>query len=283
MNIKSVLIIVVLSVMTMGMLQAQHVKVMTYNIRFDNPQDGADAWENRKQQVAEQLMFYEPAVFGIQEGLHHQVQYLNESLPPYQYEGVGRDDGKTGGEYSAIFYDNRRFSLLKANTFWLSKTPQEPSVGWDAAMERICTYVLLEDREHQQPIWFFNTHFDHVGEQSRYQSAQLILKKIDELNPNGYPVVLMGDLNAEPGDAPIDTLSERMQDAFSVTEKPAFGPTGTYNGFHFDRPVERRIDYIFVRGAAVVRYGVLSDPEDMHYPSDHFPVMAEIRIQAYAQ
>ena len=281
MNSRILLSVMLLSLMAITMVQAQHVKVMTYNIRFDNPQDGANAWDARKEHVAEQLMFYQPAVFGIQEGLHHQVEYLDEALPPYQYEGVGRDDGKTGGEYSAIFYDNRRFSLLRSNTFWLSDTPEEPSVGWDAAMERICTYVLLEDREHQQPLWVFNTHFDHVGEQARYQSAQLILKKIDAVNKNGYPVVLMGDLNAEPGDPPIDTLNDRMEDAYEVTEKPPFGPEGTYNGFHFDRPVKRRIDYIFVRGAAVARYGVLSDPENLHYPSDHFPVMAEIRIQAW--
>lgn len=281
MNSKTVLFVMMLSLMAITMVQAQHVKVMTYNIRFDNPQEGSNAWDARKEKVAEQLMFYQPAVFGIQEGLHHQVKYLDQALPPYQYEGVGRDDGKTGGEYSAIFYDNRRFSLLRSNTFWLSDTPEEPSVGWDAAMERICTYVLLEDREHQQPLWVFNTHFDHVGEQARYQSAQLILKKIDQVDKNGYPVVLMGDLNAEPGDPPIDTLNDRMKDAYDVTEKPPFGPEGTYNGFHFEEPVRRRIDYIFVRGAAVTRYGVLSDPENLHYPSDHFPVMAEIRIQAW--
>lgn len=281
MNYRRILFVLVLSLMAVSMTQAQYIKVMTYNIRFDGSGDGPDSWSQRREQVVEQLKFYQPSVIGIQEGLHNQVQYLDNELPAYHYRGVGRKDGKKEGEYSAIYYDTRRFSLIQNNTFWLSPTPDEPSKGWDADYERICTYVLLEDRSHQQPIWIFNTHFDHVGEESRYQAARLILKKIETLNTNGYPVVLMGDLNAEPGDRPIDTINDVMRDARVITETPAFGPEGTYNGFQYDEPAERRIDYIFVDGASVVRYGVLSDPENMRFPSDHFPVMAEIRIAAY--
>ena len=257
---------------------AQMMDVMTYNIKYDNPDAGMNAWDARKEQVVSQILFYEPAVFGIQEGLHHQVSYLKEQLPGYDYIGVGRDDGHTAGEYSAIFYNSRLLEVVRHHTFWLSDTPEQPSVGWDAAMERICTRALLKNKKSDKPFWIFNTHFDHVGEKARLQSARLILDKIRELNTGGVPVVLMGDLNAGPSDPPIRAISAEMKDSRLATRTPAFGPEGTYNGFHFNRPVTRRIDYIFVDGVQVLKYGVLSDPEDLHYPSDHFPVLARIKF-----
>ena len=258
--------------------EAQFMDLMTYNIKYDNPDDGQDSWDARKDRVVGQLRFYHPAVFGIQEGLNHQVNYLQQKLPGYDYVGVGRDDGKTAGEYSALFYDRSVFKRIRHNTFWLSNTPGNPSVGWDAALERICTLALLEHRASKKRLWVFNTHFDHVGEKARYRSAKLILEKIRTLNKEGFPVVLMGDLNAEPKDPPIQAISRHMDDARVVSRDPAFGPEGTYNGFDFNRPVTRRIDYIFVKGVDVLKYAVLSDPEDLHYPSDHFPVLARIQL-----
>lgn len=228
--------------------------------------------------ILEQLLFYEPVVFGIQEGMHHQVQYLDDSLPGYDYAGVGRDDGQTGGEYSAIYYDRSLFTLLKDHTFWLSETPGEPSVGWDAALERICTGVLLRHKKSRRQVWVFNTHFDHVGEQARRNSARLVVEKIEELNDGSHPVVLMGDFNLEPDEKPIQLIAARLKDARQVTEIRPFGPEGTYNGFQFNEPVTRRIDYIFVDGLDVIKYGVLSDPENLQYPSDHFPVMARVKF-----
>ena len=260
------------------LIYGQDMNVMTYNIRFDNPDDENDSWDRRKVLILEQLLFYEPAVFGIQEGMHHQVEYLDDSLPGYDYAGVARDDGKTGGEYSAVYYNLSLFTRVKDHTFWLSETPGEPSVGWDAAMERICTCVLLRHKKSGQQVWVFNTHFDHVGEQARRNSARLILDKINELNTGNHPVVLMGDLNAQPDDQPIQRIGSRMQDARLVTEIRPFGPEGTYNGFQFDEPVERRIDYIFVDSLKVIKYGVLSDPENLQYPSDHFPVIARVKF-----
>jgi endonuclease/exonuclease/phosphatase family metal-dependent hydrolase len=254
------------------------MNVMTYNIRFDNPDDQNDSWDRRKDLILEQLLFYEPAVFGIQEGMHHQVQYLDDSLPGYEYVGVGRDDGRTGGEYSAVYYNHRLFTRVKDHTFWLSETPGEPSVGWDAAMERICTCVLLRDKKSGKQLWVFNTHFDHVGEKARRNSARLILDKINELNVDNHPVVLMGDLNAQPDDQPIQRIGSRMQDTRMISQTRPFGPEGTYNGFRFDEPVKRRIDYVFVDGLKVLKYGVLSDPENLQYPSDHFPVMARVKF-----
>mgnify|MGYP000665664749 CR=1 FL=1 len=259
--------------------QGQEIGLMTYNIRYANPGDGPNAWSSRKEQVVEQFFFYEPAIFGIQEGLHSQVQYLDEALSDYTYEGIGRGAGKQDGEYSALYYDTLAFKRVRGNTFWLSSTPERPSVGWDAAMNRICTWALLEHRQSGRRMMVLNTHFDHVGEQARYESARLIVQRIRQLNQAGHPVVLMGDLNAEPGDRPIQQISSYMSDAREATKTPAFGPEGTYNGFHFNEPVKRRIDYIFVKRADVLKYGVLSDPENLHYPSDHFPVYAQIILK----
>lgn len=278
MKTKAWLVFFLLCLGTATLTYGQDMNVMTYNIRFDNPGDQNDLWNRRKSLILEQLFFYEPAVFGIQEGMYHQVQYLDDSLPGYEYAGVGREDGRTAGEYSAIYYDRGLFTLIKDRTFWLSETPDEPSVGWDAAMERICTCVLLRHKESGRHVWVFNTHFDHVGEQARQNSARLVLDKIEELNKDGYPVVLMGDLNAEPGDKPVQLITTRLKDARKVTKIRPFGPEGTYNGFHFNEPVKRRIDYVFAGDLEVLKYGVLSDPENLQYPSDHFPVLAKVKF-----
>ncbi len=252
--------------------------VLTYNIRYDNPGDGEDAWPKRRDFLAGQIRFVAPDVFGIQEGLLHQLNYLNEQLPGYQRIGVGRDDGKEGGEFSALYFKKDRFKLLDSGTFWLSETPDTVSKGWDAMLPRVCTYLYLRDNYSRKKLWVFNTHFDHVGETARKESAKLILKKIREKNPAGEPVIVMGDLNAEPADAPIEVLSDEMKDARTLSAEAPFGPEGTFNAFRFAEPVTRRIDYIFLNGSQlkVLKYAVLSDSRNCHYPSDHLPVMVQL-------
>ncbi|MEZ4964923.1 MAG: endonuclease/exonuclease/phosphatase family protein [Saprospiraceae bacterium] len=255
----------------------QEMTFLTYNIRYDNPGDGADAWPVRRDFLAAQLRFHAPDVFGIQEGLLHQLEYLDAALPVYTRVGQGRDaDG--GGEYSALYFRRDRFGLLDSGTFWLSETPEKPSKDWDAALNRICTYAHLHDSLSGKTLWVFNTHFDHIGKEARKQSAALILKKIAEKNPGGEPAVLMGDLNAEPEEAPIAVLKEKMKDAREISKEPPFGPVGTFNGFKFHEPVTRRIDYIFTTGMSVRQYAVLSDALDCHYPSDHLPVLARVEL-----
>ena len=141
--------------------EAESLEAMTYNIRYDTVDDGDNAWDFRKARVAGLLSFYEPDVLGLQEAEYHQVRYLRDALPRYRYIGVGRDDGRTGGEFSAIFYDSGRLKLLEDGTFWLSDTPAVPSLGWDAALKRVCTYARFEDRATSRQFWVFNTHFDH--------------------------------------------------------------------------------------------------------------------------
>jgi len=254
---------------------AQELRLMTYNIRFDNPDDGDNRWDNRRDFLASQIRSQEPDVLGIQEGLSHQVTFLADSLPDHKYVGVGRDDGRAKGEFSAIFYNSRKLRLTETGTFWLSETPSEVSVGWDAALPRICTWARFAPAGGGRPLVVFNTHFDHKGAKAREESARLLLKKIAEVTREDEPFVLMGDLNAEPGTEPIRVLEKQLDDSALSRDGEKLGPGGTFNGFRFDGLAEARIDYIFLsRNAFRVRkYAILNDSRDQRYPSDHFPVV----------
>ncbi len=209
--------------------------------------------------MAAQLRFFAPDVFGIQEGLLRQLEYLNEQLPGYQRIGVGRDDGKDGGEFSALFFKKDRFKLLDSGTFWLSETPDVVSKGWDAALPRVCTYVRLRDKQAKKNLWVFNTHFDHVGKTARKESAELILKKIREKNTANEPVIVMGDFNAEPAEAPIAVLLRELKDARALSQEAPFGPEGTFNAFKFNEPVVRRILTMYYFNFGCCRHAVLSN------------------------
>ncbi len=259
---------------------AQSYKVMTYNIRYDNPNDGDNQWSKRKAFLSNQIAYNNPDVFGIQEGLEHQVKYLDSIFTEYNYVGVGRDDGKTKGEYSAIFYNKERLSILSEGTFWLSETPNKISIGWDASMERICTYGLFKIKDSDQRFWVFNAHFDHIGNVAREKSAELIIKKIKEFNINNLPVIVMGDFNLKPETKPIQLFSKVLNDTKNVSALKPFGPTGTYNGFNFNKPVSNRIDYVFTskKNIKVLKYAVLSDNKECKYPSDHLPVIIDFEF-----
>jgi endonuclease/exonuclease/phosphatase family metal-dependent hydrolase len=255
--------------------------IMTYNIRYDNPNDGENQWTNRKEFLVSQIKYNEVAVFGIQEGLHHQVQYLNKEFTDFNYVGIGRDDGKEKGEYSAIFYNSKKLKVLENNTFWLSETPNEISVGWDASMERICTYALFESIKTKHQFLVFNMHFDHVGTLARLESSKLIYSKIEKINTTNLPLFIMGDLNLLPKSDPIKYLSKQFSDCKEISLLAPFGPTGTFNGFKFNEPVKDRIDYIFTNKEKVQvhKYAVLSDSKDCKYPSDHLPVVIEVEFK----
>lgn len=259
---------------------AQTIDVISYNIRYDNPNDKPNHWENRKDFLISQLNFYSPDVFGTQEGLVHQLRAIDEGMDNYTYFGVGRDHGDDRGEFTAIFYNTDKLKVLKESTFWLSETPGVPSKGWDAALPRICTYGLFENKEDGSKFMVFNTHFDHVGEKAREESSKLILKKVKELNTDGYPVVVTGDLNLESESGGVQAILTEMEDAHIAAGKNAFGPDGTFNGFDITKPVERRIDYIFVSPdrVEVLKSAILSDSKDCRYPSDHLPVFARLRL-----
>jgi len=258
--------------------QGQCIDVISYNIRYDNPDDAPNNWDNRKEFLISQLNFYNPDVFGVQEGLIHQVKEMDQGLEGYAYFGVGRDYGDERGEHTAVLYNKQRLKLLNQSTFWLSLTPDKPSKGWDAALPRTCTYGVFESKNDGTKFMVFNTHFDHVGVKAREESSKLILEKIKELNTENYPVVLTGDFNLESNSPGVQVILGDMKDTHIAAGKNAFGPKGTFNGFEFTKPVERRIDYIFVSDKfQVLKSAILSDSKDCRYPSDHLPVFARLK------
>ncbi|MGB5821725.1 MAG: endonuclease/exonuclease/phosphatase family protein [Saonia sp.] len=257
------------------------MSVITYNIKYDNPKDSLNSWDNRKDFLVSQLKFYGPDIFGTQEGLIHQLKDIEKGLDNYTFIGTGRDKGDNTGEFCAIFYNQNKVTPLQQHTFWLSQTPEKPSKGWDAAIKRICTYGLFKINGNERQFYVFNTHFDHVGKMAREESAKLILKKIQELNPGKLPVILMGDFNLENTSTGIRLILNQMQDAHVLAGNRSHGPEGTFNGFNFNTPVKRRIDYIFLSGKDfnVIKSGILSDSKDCRYPSDHFPVYAKLEFK----
>ncbi|MGD2033440.1 MAG: endonuclease/exonuclease/phosphatase family protein [Bacteroidales bacterium] len=259
----------------------QDLKVMTYNIRNNNPgnNDGVNAWQFRKDNVCGLLRFYEADIIGLQEALNDQVEYISSALNDYQWIGVGRDDGKEAGEYAPIFFRSGSVSLFKKGWFWLSDTPDTPGKGWDAVCVRICTWALFEHTESRKKFLVFNTHFDHKGTKARSKSVRLVLEKIAEINSSDLPVIFMGDLNLTPETEPIDHLKKELNDSKDISMQPPYGPAGTSNGFDFNSMLDKRIDYIFVNDMIKVNsYAVLSDSKDRKYYSDHLPVFVSIRF-----
>lgn len=259
-------------------VQAQDLKVMSYNIKLDYPKEGENSWTNRKPFFINQIKFYEPDVMGVQEAMPNQMQDMDSLLTDYSYVGVGRDDGNNEGEFSAIFYKKEKLKVIESATFWLSQTPDKVAMGWDAVCNRVCTYALFENQETKQKFWMFNTHFDHIGVEARKNSAILILDQIKSINTQNYPVVLSGDFNMEPNHESIQLIKKSLLDSKEVANLD-FGPEGTFNGFHFDEPVTRRIDFIFVSSSLKVdKYAVLSDSWDLKYPSDHLPIFVTLQF-----
>lgn len=251
------------------------VSVMSFNIRYDNRNDKENWWEYRKDEVAQHILNNSPDFLGIQEGLDHQVEFLNIQLKEYQFIGVGRDDGKTEGEYSAIFFRVTRFELIKQETFWLSETPDIISTGWDAALPRIATYGHFEDQLTGKQIHVINTHFDHRGATAREESAKLILQKIKELGLEDKNFILMGDLNATSSEKPIQTLSRELDDG-KMNTSIFKGPEGTFTGFERDLNATKRIDYIFSQNLTIKKYHHLDTKRSNGlWISDHHAVFAD--------
>lgn len=260
----------------------QQVHVLSFNIRYDNPGDGINAWPNRKEMAAEVFTAQKVDIAGLQEVLKGQLDDLLALLPEYASVGVGRDDGKEKGEYAPVLYHKERFELLESGTFWLSETPDAAgSKGWDAALPRICTWAKLREQESGKELWVFNTHFDHIGEEARTQSALLILRKIAEL-AGDEPFVLTGDFNLTPQSEGIQAImnskSPEIEDARKITRKAHFGGDNTFNGWgKSDR--DAPIDYIFVKkGIPVKKHGYLLIKKGKVYISDHYPVFGVINL-----
>ncbi|MDR0714720.1 MAG: endonuclease/exonuclease/phosphatase family protein [Bacteroidales bacterium] len=257
--------------------ESPSIRVASYNLRCP-ANDGVNEWENRKENLKALVLYHDFDIFGTQEGVKRQLDYLCE-MPGYAYTGKGRDDGGDRGEHSAIFYKTDRFEALESGDFWLSETPDRPGKGWDATCcNRICSWTRFKDRYTRQEFYFFNVHFDHQGVLARKESGKLMVRKISEIAKN-IPAICTGDFNSTPETEQIAAMETLLSDAFKVTQMPPYGPVGTFNGFRFDAPLKNRIDYIFVsRQITVLKYGVLTDAKEQRYPSDHLPVVADIKI-----
>jgi len=263
----------------LGTVAQEPVELITYNIRMNTSGDGEHAWPYRKDDVAALFRFHKADIFCVQEALPDQMDDLAAAFPDFTYEGVGRDDGKRQGEFSAVFYSHKRFRKLEGGTFWLSESPEECSFGWDAACRRVCSWVKLEDAETDADFYVFNTHFDHRGEVARKESAQLILDKIESIGGAKGTVVLCGDFNLPPASAPILLIQTKLHDAFQVSELAPYGSVATYHGFSYDDPPRERIDYVFVSvDVKVLRYGGLTDSRDRSFFSDHLPVLVTLQF-----
>ncbi len=256
--------------------ESQTIKLITYNIRYDNKADGENSWEFRKEKLIDLLDFYDADIFGIQEGLINQVRYIDSCLIQYGYVAVGRDDGKTQGEHCAVFFNKAKFEVINSISFWLSDTPDKVSKGWDAVCNRICTSVMFKERTTGWKFWVFNTHLDHIGKIAQQNSIRLIVNKIKLYNPDNLPLVLIGDFNMTPDNEVVKDLSRYLTDAETAVYKQDIYQNGTFNGFNFCKSVTERIDYIFTKGFKVNKYRVLTDSYNGRYLSDHFPVYAEL-------
>jgi len=253
--------------------------VVTYNIKYDDNSNGKNSWNVRKDAMIELLHSLSPDILGIQEGLIHQVEFLDSKMSSHKYVGVGRDDANRKGEYCAIYFNRKKYKLLKNSTFWLSENPDKVSVGWDAALERICTYALLENIKDGDKIWVFNTHFDHVGNIAREESARLLLEKIQMLNINEDPVLVMGDFNAEDNSKVIDILKQELTDTMKDAKIKHKGPVGTFNNFLNNQEIIKRIDYVFSNGFQTISHQHIDKKlESGDHISDHLPVFVEVKI-----
>ncbi|MFN1219363.1 endonuclease/exonuclease/phosphatase family protein [Chryseobacterium kwangjuense] len=269
----------ILSLLFFALGFSQDIKVMSFNIRLNVASDKENAWPERKQDALDLLSYYHPDYFGVQEALPEQMKDIKAGLKNYDYVGVGRDDGKEKGEFSAIFYDTNRLQVIKSGTFWLSETPEVPSKGWDAALNRICTYAFFRDKKSKKEFLAMNLHFDHIGNVARVKSSELILKKIKEMNPKNLPLTLTGDFNLTEDSEPIKILSQNLNDSFYHSETKPYGPKGTFTGFNVSEIPKDRIDYIFVKGFKIKSQRHINDRrENLLYPSDHFPVLAELAL-----
>lgn len=255
--------------------QSSELKVMSYNIRLGSATDGTNSWMYRCPATLEMLEDQKPDVIGLQEALRDQVVFLEEFTKDYDYVGVGREDGKKEGEHMAIFWNKKTVKLMKWGTFWLSETPEKPSMGWDAACYRTATWALMKDKRTGEKFYFVNTHLDHVGAEARKNGLKLIVERIAEINPEGYPMVLTGDFNMKPSAPELKDLDACMKSARKVALT-----TDSHNTFNNwgKAKSDMIIDYIYISGfSSCLEYQTVTKKyNDRKFISDHYPITARL-------
>lgn len=252
----------------------------TFNLRLDNPRDSGNLWADRKSYVGNLIRFHDFDLFGTQEGFKNQLDDIQQQVPEYERYGVGRDDGNAKGEHSAIFYKKDKFILLKSGDFWLSETPEKPGYGWDARINRICSWVQLKEKQSGKTFYCFNVHYDHQAMVARKESSKLLLAKIKTIAGN-QPVILTGDFNGNHNTEWYLSIanSGSLKDTYREVKYP-YVNNGTFQNFGRNLNANDIIDHIFItQHFSVKRWGVLTDSYNGKFPSDHFPVLAEVRFQ----
>lgn len=260
----------------------QQLTVGSYNVRYDNANDTGNLWVDRAPVVAALLRFHDFDVFGTQEALKNQLDDINKALPQYERYGLGREDGKEKGEHSAIFFKKDKFKLLDKGDFWLSETPDKPSLGWDATCcNRIASWVYLQDLNTKKKFYFFNAHYDHQGVQARKESSKLILRKIKEI-AGTEPVILTGDFNGDHASEWYQAIANSglLKDTYKEVEYP-YASNASFNGFKNEVRESGIIDHVFIsNGFKADKWGLLTDTYRGKFPSDHFPVLVELSYVA---
>jgi len=251
------------------------LKVMTFNIRYGTADDGENSWPFRKDNLAETIKSFSPDILGLQEALQLQIDELIKQLPGYDYVGVGRDDGKSKGEHSCIFYSKKRFTVDSSNTFWFSETPDViASKSWGNRITRICTWIRLKDKINGKAFYMFNLHIDHESQPSREKSAELLVKKISE---KSLPVILTGDFNCGEENPAIKTiLASGLNDSYRLLNSKR-EEEATYHAFKGDRTGEK-IDFIFTsKDFNVTKSEIVRKDFNGKFPSDHFPLITVLK------
>lgn len=246
------------------------LRVMSFNIRYDEPKDGENNWKFRRQACVDMINDQQPDVFGIQEGLIHQVNFLDSALADFAFVGEGRDSSVKNNEYTALFYNTGKFDLLSSGTNWLSETPEVSSRGWDAKYNRIVTWAHLKNKSNNKKFIVLNTHFDHRGVQARIESAKFIVQKAAELSGDTLMTFVIGDFNTLPNDSLLDPIYqylESSQSTAAITDS-----LGTTNEFKVTQE-GKIIDYIFYRFATPLQYQTIVKDYGVPYLSDHYPIM----------
>lgn len=251
------------------------LKVISYNIRMGAAKDGTNSWEFRYPATALMIEDQKPDVFGLQEAFSYQVRFIAENFKDYDNVGVGRDNGKDKGEFMSIFWNKKTIKMVKWGTFWLSETPEKPSMGWDAACKRTATWALMKDKRTGKMFYFVNTHLDHKGKEAQRKGLELIVSRIDEINPKSYPMILTGDFNIKPDNVALKGLEEKMQSARKIA--PKTDNAATFNNWGKAKS-DMVIDYIYVSGfSACPEYHTINEKYgDWKYISDHYPIYAKL-------
>ena len=272
--------LIIATLLLAASVNAQKMIIGSYNLRYDNKNDSinGNGWQQRAPVIAALIRFHDFDIFGTQEGLLHQLNDINTALPQYDRYGRGRDDGIDKGEHSAIFYKKDKFKLLNKGDFWLSQTPDTPSLGWDAkCCNRICSWVYLQNKKTGKKFYFFNVHYDHQGLIARKESSKLILQRIKKI-ARKEPVIFTGDFNGSVSTEWYKSIANSgiLKDTYDEVKYP-YANNASFNGFGTTKESKDIIDHVFVtNNFKVLKWGLLTDTYNGKFPSDHFPVLVEI-------